>query len=554
MKLKIIVHLIILFCLTSPILKSQTQFKSVVGGTQRDEAWSIVQTSDGGYAIAGYSFSFSGSSAGILVSKFNSEGMNEWTKSISGANNDFAYSIIQTTDGGFAVAGYTYAFGDITNMLVVKLDATGDVEWNKVISGFSGGQFHNDQARSIIETSDGGFLLAGHTQSFTNTPPFGTFFYLVKLDSDGELLWNKVIGGPHNNIQATPVSFARSVIETEDGGFAVAGFTFAYGLGNYSMYLVKLDENGDHQWSRTIGGAADDRAYSLIQTSDRGFALAGQTGSFAAGGGYTNVYVAKLDLNGNLQWTSSVGGTFANNDNGYSIIQTDDDGYAVAGFTTSFGNNMYLVKLSETGELLWTRAIGGSSSDIATSIIRSHEGGFAIAGYTFSYGPGLSWPSMMIIKLDELGNTCGGNSSTPPSIMLSGGTTTSPNSVVQTVSTNLTGYSLSTSNHSSASELCLITNLDPVTNQLPASFSLKQNYPNPFNPVTKIEFDIALQSTVVLSVYDQTGRKVKDLVNEFKNPGSYSVSFDASGLTSGVYFYRLSAGEFVETRRLVLLK
>jgi len=152
----------------------------------------------------------------------------------------------------------------------------------------------------------------------------------------------KAIGGPENEA-------GKSLIQTSDGGYAIAGFTKSFGAGDYDVYVVKLDANGNLQWTKTIGGPESEEGNSLIQTSDGGYAIAGVTLSFGAG--EPDVYVVKLDANGNLQWTKTIDGE--GDDSGSSLIQTSDGGYAIAGETTSFGAgglDVYVVKLDKNGD------------------------------------------------------------------------------------------------------------------------------------------------------------------------------------------------------------
>jgi hypothetical protein len=140
----------------------------------------------------------------------------------------------------------------------------------------------------------------------------------------------------------------HSLIQTSDGGYAIAGYTKSFGAGEADVYVVKLDAKGNLQWTKTIGGKAEDEGHSLIQTSDGGYAIAGHTKSFGAG--EADVYVVKLDANGNLQWTKTIGGKGW--DEGHSLIQTSDGGYAIAGYTESFGagwKDVYVVKLDKNG-------------------------------------------------------------------------------------------------------------------------------------------------------------------------------------------------------------
>ena len=166
--------------------------------------------------------------------------------------------------------------------------------------------------------------------------------HVVKLDAKGNLQWTKTIGGPEPEE-------GSSLIQTSDGGYAIAGFTISFGAGGNDVYVVKLDAHGNLQWTKTIGGSAVEGSSSLIQTSDGGYAIAGLTNSFGAGD--YDVYVVKLDAKGNLQWTKTIGGP--GGDWGHSLIQTSDGGYVIAGSTSSFGAggaNVYVVKLDKNGD------------------------------------------------------------------------------------------------------------------------------------------------------------------------------------------------------------
>jgi len=204
----------------------------------------------------------------------------------------------------------------------------------------------DDWGSSLIQTSDGGYAIAGSYSFFGYKDEVDEVYagdvYLVKLDANGNLQWTKTIGG-----EKTDRGF--SLIQTSDGGYAIAGKTESFGAGDRDVYVVKLDAKGNLQWTKTIGGPADEVGFSLIQTSDGGYAIAGKTESFGAGG--ADVYVVKLDANGNLQWTKTIGGP--KDDGGSSLIQTSDGGYAIAGETYSFGaggRDVYVVKLDKNGD------------------------------------------------------------------------------------------------------------------------------------------------------------------------------------------------------------
>jgi hypothetical protein len=407
---------------TIPATSLSPHFCKAIGGPEGEWSHSIIQNSDGGYAIAGYTRSFGAGDRDVYVVKLDANGNLQWTKTIGGPKDDWGESLIQTSDGGYVIAGSTYSFGvGLSDVYVIKLDANGNPQWTKTIGGPK-----DDRGFSLIQTSDGGYAIAGETESFGAGRKD---VYVVKLDANGNLQWTKTIGG--ENWEA-----GHSLIQTSDGGYAIAGETNSFGAGDYDVYVVKLDAKGNLQWTNTIGGKSDDWGFSLIQTSDGGYAIAGTPYSFDAED--WDVYVVKLDANGNLQWTNTIGGP--SYDGGESLIQTSDGGYAIAGDTFSFGageKDVYVVKLDAKGNLQWTRTIGGKGWDSGRSLIQTSDGGYAIAGDTFSFGAGKS--DVYVVKLDKNGDACcavsqtsqvgsGGTlSSATPSIG-SGGTLTAPTS------------------------------------------------------------------------------------------------------------------------------
>ena len=188
------------------------------------------------------------------------------------------------------------------------------------------------EAYSIIQSKDDGYVLAGYNGNGNGD------FYIVKLDSNANLKWTRTIGG-------ATISAANSVIQTNDGGYAATGYCTAYGAGGEDVYVVRLDHLGNVVWTKTIGGPDDDWGNSIVQTYDGGFAITGGTKSFGGGTpGSADVYVIKLDSLGNKKWTKTVEGPWGSNDEGRSIIQTNDSGYAVTGstFNTIGGDAFFL--------------------------------------------------------------------------------------------------------------------------------------------------------------------------------------------------------------------
>ena len=404
-----------------PTISPSPHFCKTIRGPENEWGNSLIQTADGGYAIAGTTTSFGAGLSDAYLVKLDANGNLQWTKTIGGKEFEDGYSLIQTADGGYAIAGATNSFGaGGYDVYVVKLDANGNLQWTKTI----GGKKEDVGLMSLIQTSDGGYAIAGATNSFGAG---NGDVYVVKLDANGKLQWTKTIGGPGDEI-------GFSLIQTSDGGYAIAGSTFSFGAGDEDVYVVKLDANGNLQWTKTIGGPKREWGSSLIQTADGGYAIAGTTTSFGAGG--EDVYVIKLDASGNLQWTKTIGGK--KEDAGISLIQTSDGGYAIAGYTKSFGaggEDVYVVKLDADGKLQWTKTIGGENDDRGFSIIQTSDDGYAIAGSTTSFGA--RGRDVYVIKLDRNGDACcavsltsqvgsGGRLGSPTSPIRSGGTLTSP--------------------------------------------------------------------------------------------------------------------------------
>jgi hypothetical protein len=267
------------------------QWAKTYGGTGAELAHSVQQTSDGGYILAGTTI-IGGSGNEALLIKTDAYGNVQWAKTYGGINADFAYSVQQTSDGGYIVAGTTYSFGVGGDILLIKTDANGNVIWAKTYGGTG-----YDEAYSVQQTSGGGYIVAGTTNSFGAG---GFDVFLIKTDAFGNVQWAKTYGEAGNDA-------ANSVRQTSDGGYIVAGGTHSFSAGWGDIFLIKTNASGNLQWAKTYGGTSEDWASSVQQTSDGGYIVAGYTASFGAGGG--DVFLVKIDTFGNLQWVKTYGGT-----------------------------------------------------------------------------------------------------------------------------------------------------------------------------------------------------------------------------------------------------
>lgn len=374
------------------------QWQKSLGGSGLDKIRSIKQTNDNGYIIAGHTFSNDGDvknnhgNNDYWIIKLNAEGNLEWQKTYGGSSYDYAISTQQTTDGGYVVAGYTYSNdGDVTgnhggyDYWVIKLDASGKKKWQKTYGGTG-----DDFANSIQQTVDGGYIVAGSSASndgdVTNNHG-NADYWIIKLDAAGNLKWQKTFGGAGNDQ-------SYSVQQTNDSGYIVAGYTDTAGR-LYDYFIIKLDAAGKTKWQKKYGGSLFDVAYSAAQTADGGYIVAGYSSSADGDvtgnhGGY-DYWILKLSSTGALKWQKSLGGT--GNDYGYYIQQTTTNDYIVTGASNSndgdvHGNHgsydYWIATLNTAGKLKWQIPLGGTGEDYSYSGCTTTGGGYIAAGYSYS--------------------------------------------------------------------------------------------------------------------------------------------------------------------------
>jgi uncharacterized delta-60 repeat protein len=377
-----------ILCTTEAPPPQVASWSRIYGGPDYDEAFALAPTSDGGYVVAGRTKSFGVREGGddVWVLKLDGQENVVWQKTYGGRNIDQAFALARTSDGGYVVAGRTASFGaGWDDVWVLKLDGQGNVQWQKTYGGTG-----NDGAYAIAPTSDGGYVVAGYTWSFGAG---NGDVWVLKLDGSGNVQWQKTYGGTNEDV-------ARAIAPTSDGGYVVAGYTRSFGGG---AWVLKLDGQGNVVWQKTYGMTILDEARAIIPTSDGGYVVAGKTYYWASG---NDVRVLKLDGQGNVQWQKTYGGT--GEDEARAIAPTSDGGYVVAGWTKSFGagsKDVWVLKLDGQGNVQWQKTYGGTGEDEARAIAPTSGGGYVVAGYTGSFGAG--WWDVWVLKLEADGTMQG---------------------------------------------------------------------------------------------------------------------------------------------------
>jgi parallel beta-helix repeat protein len=352
----------------SPI--PEEEWNKTFGGVSDDLGYSIQQTKDGGYIIAGIT-DWTGDKGNAWLIKTDSNGNEEWDKTFGGSDLDGACSVQQTKDEGYIIVGTTSSYGKgNSDVWLIKTDSNGNEEWDKTFGGR-----YNDSAILVQQTSDEGYVIIGTTDSY------GAGYsdiWLIKTDSEGKKEWDKTFGG-------SSFDMGNSVQQTSDEGYIIIGNTFSYGDGTGDAWLIKTDSDGNKEWNKTFGGSNGDWGYSIQQTSDDGYIITGYTESY----GYGGAWLIKTDSNGNEEWNETFGGP--DYDYGLSVQQTKDGGYIIVGEMYSYGageDDVWIIKTDSNGNEEWKKTIGGSGNDVGLSVQQTEDNGYIIVGGTKSYGAG----------------------------------------------------------------------------------------------------------------------------------------------------------------------
>ncbi len=387
------------------------QWAKCFGGSLAERANCIQQTREGGYVAAGISMSNdsdltnhygTNNTNDYWILKLDSTGDIEWQKNYGGSSNDVANYIQQTFDGGYIVAGHsTSTNGDVighhgtsfNDYWILKLDSVGTILWSKCLGGTG-----EDVAYYVEQLNDSSYIITGYNNSFdgdvTGNHNFDDY-WVVKLDIIGNIEWQKSLGGFQLDV-------AQSPTRTNNNGYVIAGYSnsndgdVSGNHGNFDFWVVGIDSIGDLLWQKCYGGSQSDIALNFKSTFDNGFIIVGYTtsndGDISLYHGDNDYWIVKLDSTGNILWQKTFGGS--KSENALSVFQTNDSGYVVAGNTyssdgdiighhgTYLFNDYWILKLDAQGNLQWQKTIGGIGYEEATSIQQTTDNGFIVGGFT----------------------------------------------------------------------------------------------------------------------------------------------------------------------------
>jgi hypothetical protein len=465
-----------------------------------------------------------------------------WTRTYGDSGSDYGFSVLEVAEepGGYVIAGYSLSYSGSVyfDVYLIRTDQDGDTVWTRTYGGSD-----DDYGLCVDQTSDDGYIIVGATRSFGAG---GDDVYLIKIDQDGGMLWTRTYGGPGDDI-------GYAVQQTSDGGFVILGETLSFGAGGADVYLIRTDAVGDIIWEDTYGDSGYEKGYSVKETSDLGFIIAGFTDSYGAGNG--DVYLIKTGAIGDTMWTRTYGGTDL--DVGVSVRQTSDGGYIVAGYSYSFGadSDVYVIKTDEYGVSSWIWNYGGGSDDVGRSVEEVPDGGYIITGRTETYGHGSS--DVYVIRTYEDGF--------PAWQDAYGGADVDDGWSVQVTSDGgyiVAGYtkSFGAGSHDAylvkiESEAAGVCEGEVVAER---SLSLAAT-PNPTGSRVAFTYGLARKQEVCLSIYNLVGQEVRQLVNREVTSGWHTTSWDCrdsrgSRVSPGIYFCHMQSEGQEVTEKVVIAR
>lgn len=379
----------IFFFLFVQNISSQTTWEKLFSKKNTDAFRCVIEVPAGGYLIAGYTSDSTVNDTDAYVVRMTTAGDTLWTKRINRTGNgkDLLYKVINTADGGYAFCGYsTSNSAGSDDAYFLKMDAIGNVLWSKTWGGTG-----KDRAQDIVQTADGGFAIAGYTTS----PPAAYYdAFLIRTNGSGDTLWTRRFG-------TSGFDDANTVVTHPDGGFVLGGQSTNGGAG-LDMYMVRLNTAGDIIWTKKFGTNGTDNIEHIIRQPDGTYILAGGTDDTGGLGG-NDGYLVKTDTGGTVLWSKVYGGN--SQDDFHQVYRTVGGNFILSGTSRSSGAlepNMWLIKTNSSGDSLWSRTYGGDNHDHGYSAVQTSDGGYIFVGYSSSFG--FNGEDAYVVKTDNFGD------------------------------------------------------------------------------------------------------------------------------------------------------
>jgi hypothetical protein len=477
-----------------------TAWTRTYGGDYSDYATSLIHTDDGGYLMTGITYSYGAGDKDVYLVKTDSAGDTLWTKVYGDTLIDNVFSIRSTSDNGYVIGGWSSSrSGDNRDFdcYIVKLDHDGELEWENYCTDSS-----NCGAYDLVQADDGGYVLAGAAKLLNQTYNFDLF--VVRADQYGDTIWTRHYMVPGRELWD---GLAYSIAKADDNCYVVAGEINFRRENQSDIYVIKIDDNGDTLWTKIIDLNLLEYAWDCITTPEGDIVITGWTwGGFADTAG-DEIYLAKLNRCGDLLWqkTFAYDWPVSSYNDGWAVaLDPADNGYLIAADTRPLPvspRDIYILKTDCDGDQLWSMKIGGYRDESPFNIIAADDNGFAVCGQKeMENSTGNLYKDFYLMKFET------------------------------------------------------VTRIEQA-DQLPtASLVSCRNYPNPFNVRTTISYSLQTAADVAIDIFDIQGRKVASLMKYHHQPGNYRITWIAEDIPSGVFFYRLQAGNCSETGKMVLLK
>jgi len=415
--------------------KPQTTFVKTYGGSKNDSAQSIVATLDGGYAILGFTQSNDGDitdkqdeSFDYWILKFDAQDNLQWQKTYGGSADDRGNDIIQTQDGGYAILGHSFSDNNdisdnagLQDYWLAKLDVNGNITWQKSF-GYQGA----DSGISVIQTNDQGYLISGildvsasgglgNTSRSTNNRHAGGDYWVLKLDSSGTIQWSKYFGG---NSTDTP----EDIIQANDNGFIIVGSSdsndidISSNIGTYDFWVIRISSSGDLVWEKSYGGTQIDEARAIVKSEDGNYIIAGDTrsndGDVLSNKGAADLWLIKISPNGDLIWEKTIGGSSF--DVARAIVKSQNNGFIISGSSRSSDfnvsenkgqNDVWVLKVDNNGNMEWETTAGGSNIDFSYGVAELNNSSIIAIGDSASSDGDIidnkGFSDMLIVKIED---------------------------------------------------------------------------------------------------------------------------------------------------------